>query len=385
MESDLKPLSVIEDISQEWIERMLSLKFGKPVTVQSWSYTAPEAPEGFMSEIVYAKLAYSESLDQRSDLDLVIKVLPRELERIQTMVAGGLDKREVLFYKFVSTQKFKDLSEKCGVTVKVPEVYFASYVGDAVTVVMQDLNAAKFKSGIVKEGNNLKQTKVAVQAIAEFHAMGLAYIKDFGEVGELAELAEEFDFTAFDTVFIRNLNTLAGMYEGTPLAESMLSLIPYTKDILQMRRRYPLIRTIVHGDYWAGQLMYTEDESSVMMIDWQHCNIDNPSSDVLSMLFMSSHPSVLEDHLEEVLQCYWDSLHHNAKKVGVSLGVTYEQFRRNIDDLMLFGFMMVGISIPEFLGGGNMTPERLYGYVNYLQKKSIMSDYVKMMEAERRA
>lgn len=382
MDSDLKPLSLIEDISHQWVEKMLSLKFGNPVTLQSWSYEYPETPEGFMSEIVYLKVVYSGSGDEKLQLKLVLKVLPRELERKQTIALGGLDRREIAFYKFVNTQEFKDMCLKSGVKLQVPEVYYASYFNGEITLVMQDLNNDNYKSGIVKEGNNLAQTKVAVQAIAQLHAAGLAYLEKYGESGILADLAEEFKFTCFDKFFIRNLNTLADMYKGTALADSMKSLIPYTKDILEMRKRFPLIRTVVHGDYWAGQLMYSEDESNVMMIDWQHCNVDNPASDILSMLFMSSHPSVLEDHLEEVVQSYWESLSFNAKKFGVSLDITIEQLRQNVDDLMLFGFMMVGISIPEFLGGGNITPERLFGYVNFLEKKSIVSKYVKMMEKE---
>ncbi|XP_068242062.1 uncharacterized protein [Palaemon carinicauda] len=383
MDSDLKPLSLIEDISHHWVEKMLSQKFGNPVTLHSWKYESPETPEGFMSEIVFLKVVYSGSDKEKVQLSLVVKVLPRELERRKVIALGGLDKREIAFYKFVNTQEFKDMCSKNGIKLQVPEVYYASYFNGEITIVMQDLNIDKYKSGIVKEGNNLAQTKVAVQAIAQLHAAGLAYIEKHGEAGSLADLAEEFKFTCFDEYFIRNLNTLAEMYEGTPLAKSMKSLIPYTKDILDMRKRYPLLRTVVHGDYWAGQLMYSEDGSNVMMIDWQHCNVDNPSSDILSMLFMSSHPSVLEEHLEEVIQSYWESLSRNAEKFGVSLDITYDQLRKNVDDLMLFGFMMVGISIPEFLGGGSLTPERLLGYVNFLERKSIVSKYVEMMEKER--
>lgn len=385
MESNLKPLSLIEEINQQWIEKMLSQKLGIPVSVNSWSYRLPQSREGFMSEIAYLKVSYRGVDGQQVDLQLVVKVLPKDPERKQFMIKGGLVTREVKFYEFISSEEFQDMCIKSGVVLPIPEIYFAGYSEDAVTIVLRDLNVDKYKCVIVKEGSTLGQTKVALQAVAQIHAAGLAYIAKYGEGNNLAPLSAKFEIEFFDEFFIPNLKRMVKMCEGTPLAKALESIIPLTKSILYSREKHPLLRTFAHGDFWAGQLMYTADDSKAVVIDWQYCSINNAASDVLSMFFMSSEPEILENHLDEVLRSYWVSLTDTVQAFGVTLDVSFEQFRQNVEDLWLYGFMMVGISIHDFLGEGNLTEERLLGYIKFLETKGVFSDFVKKIERESRA
>lgn len=381
MEPKLKPLSVIEEVNQQWIEKMLSLKFGIPVTIHSWSYRLPSGREGFLSEIGFLKVLYSGIDGHRTDLQLVLKVLPKDPMIKQFMANGGLAKREVEFYRFINTKEFQDICSKSGIMLPVPEMYFAAYTEEAITIVLQDLSVDKYKSVIVKEGSNLLQTKVALQAVAQIHAAGLIYINKYGEANHnLATLGSEFNTDFYDQFLIPNLNVLVKMTEGTPLSESVKSLIPKAKSIYNLPKIYPLIKTVIHGDLWSGQLLYTDDESKASTIDWQFCRVDNPVTDVLSMFFMSCDPVVLENHLEELLNSYWMSLTKPLQSLGITLDVTFEHFKTNVENLWLFGFVFLVISIHDFIGGDNISNERILGAINFLEKKGVFSNFVKMTE-----
>ncbi|KAK7078113.1 hypothetical protein SK128_025517 [Halocaridina rubra] len=385
MSSKLEPLSCIEDVNQQWIERMLTPKFGASITVQSWSYRIPASREGFMSDIAYLHILCCTAEGQQKNLRLVLKVLPKDKDRRQFMIRGGLDKREIYFYNFIMSKEFQVICSDIKLVLPVPDVYYAGYVENAVTLVMGDLSFKKFKSVIIPEGTTLNQTKIAFQALGRIHAAGLIYINKYGEkCSNLAEVASVFNNDFYDEFFVPNLETMIKMYKNSPQEEIIKALVPKTKEMIYLRNRYPLLKTVIHGDFWAGQLMYSDDESEAIVIDWQYCSINNAASDILSMFFMSCSPHILEYHLDEVLKSYWNSLQAVMEAAAVAINVTYEEFRENIENLWLYGFMMIAISIHDFLGAGNLTHERLHGYIDFLYRKGVFAKFITMIEHENR-
>lgn len=368
---EVLPLKSGDEINQIWLEAMLSEKYTSTVAVHSWSSRIPSGREGFLSEITFVTVKYS--IDNSSEIssELVFKFLPQDPSLVKFLSNGGLAKREVEFYQFVNSSEFKSICNRNKLVVPIPEVFYAGYTDEAITIVMHDLSVDKYKSVIIKDGSSLSQTKTALQAVALIHAAGILYLQKHGQGDGLISLAAEFNTDFYDQFFLPNLKTLEEMYKGTSLSDTFKNCIPLTKQIRSTCRRRPLVNTIIHGDLWAGQLLYSSDEALASIIDWQFCHIDNPVSDIMSMLFMSSDPKILEENLYDLLESYWNTLYQTVEAGAGNLDIGLEQLNTNIDDMWMYGFMFLVVSIHDFLNGDNISHYRMTGAFRFLEKKGV--------------
>ncbi|XP_071530138.1 uncharacterized oxidoreductase dhs-27-like [Panulirus ornatus] len=373
---ELKPLHNEQEINQQWLEKMLSQKFGCSVAVNFWSSTLPRSGEGFLSEIALVNIEYTVNDNKQKEIRLVFKFLPKDTNLKSFLANGGLAKREVEFYHFTSSPKFQEVFHKTGVSLPVPEAYYAGFTEEAITIVMRDLSVDKYKSVIVRDGSTLSQTKTALQAVALVHAAGVIYLQKHKQNDGLGALAADFNTDFMDQFFIPNLNTLSEMYKGSSLAKTFRALIPLTKQIRSTSKRYPLLNTVVHGDLWAGQLLYSEDESSANLIDWQFCHVSNPVSDIMSMFFMSSDPEIFEENLDEILESYWHTFTETVTAGGASVDITLEQLMINIEEMWMHGFMVLAVSIHDFLSADNISESRLFRAFNFLEKKGVFKRFL---------
>lgn len=373
---ELLPLHAERDISEKWLQAMLTLKFGCPVRVHAWTSRTPRGREGFLSEIAFVSLTYSKDGEEGTvDASLVFKFLPQDPALRQFLANGGLTKREVEFYNFVGSSSFQEICKQCGIVLPVPETYYAGYTEEAITIVLHDMNTDKFKSVIVKEGSTLEQTRVALKAVALVHAAGLLFINQHGKSNSLKTLASEFRTDFYDQFFLPNLDTLSDMYKGSPLSSTMLALKPLTQKMYKVSEKQPFVETVIHGDLWAGQLMYSDDESRAVIIDWQFCRASNPVTDIVSMFFMSTDPGVLPNY-EELLKDYWAVFTDTLKAGGVSTELTFENLQASVEDCWILGFQFLAVSIHDFMGGGSITDERIFGAIDFLEKRGVFKKFI---------
>ena len=382
---DLQPLKNDIDITQPWLEKMLSLKMGCSTKVNFWSSTLPKEREGFLSEIAFVKVQYTIAGGEENECKLVFKFLPQDPKLVEFLANGGLAQREVEFYQFISSLDFRRICDKSGIVTPVPEVFYTGFSDSAITIVLRDLSVDQYKSVIIRDGSTLAQTKTALKAMALIHGVGILYLQQQQEGGCLSPLAEEFNTDFYDQLFVPNMKTLTEMYAGTSLAEVFKALTPLTRHIRSTLKQHPLLRTVVHGDLWAGQLLYSADESSVSIIDWQFCHLDNPIIDIMSMFFMSTDPQVLEEHLEDIMQDYWSVLCRVVETGGGEVGVTLEQLMANVEEMWMVGFVFLTVSIHDFLGSDNISHERMLRAFTLLEKREVFARFLAEFGNEGRA
>ena len=172
------------------------------------------------------------------------------------------------------------------------------------------------------------------------------------------------------------------MTKGSPVAQSLKLLIPLGNLVFSYHRRYPLLKTVIHGDLWAGQLLNTEDEKKAYIIDWQFCRVENPVLDIVAMFFMSSNPEVLEQHVDELLLCYWDALNRPLQSAGITLNVNYEEFRKNVDNLLMFGFAALAASIHDFIQGCSISEKRMLGIIDFMEKRDVFKKFLNLFSCK---
>lgn len=391
----LFPLKSDKEITNEWLQKFLTLYFGYHINIEDWSSRQPEGRQGFLSEICYVNINYKyqshdklnrtecgqlssqikpkveKELWSTEALRLFFKFFPESKKHIDFMIHANLADMEVDFYKFSMSDIFKDISKQIGALQTVPKVYYANCKDDTLTIVQEDLCDQGFKMIINREGSTVQQTILALKSIAVIHAIGLIYKNKKGMLPPL----KKFDVEFIQEFLEPNTYTLAQYLEASPLSRKIKELAPIAKQLLIKANQISegFLETVCHGDLWMGQIMFSANEDCACVLDWQFANIGNPIQDIMAILFMSGDMEVLEPHLTLILQTYWETLISTLQKGETTIDITFEMFMQNVEKLWLLGFIFLTASLHDFLPADNISERRLKAAYNFLNCRNLFN------------
>ncbi|KAL7638680.1 UNVERIFIED_CONTAM: hypothetical protein RMT77_011252 [Armadillidium vulgare] len=369
----MEPVAKVEDIDKSWLKQVISDYHKKTCDVLSFNLETRSKKEGFLSEIAYIEVELKLGGEIVSEY-LVAKCMPHSPDVKTFVLNGNLAKREVEFYNLSKSEVFQSILENNGKDHSIiPEVLFSEFKRDNLTILMKNMKSLNYKTIMIKDGNNLDQTLKILSSIAIVHAAGLSYFKKYENYG-----IEKFtNFSFFDQFLSSNIETLSKMFAHNELREVFKKLVPVSRRIRDFPMKYPLFETVIHGDLWSNQCMFSRNEKDVVILDWQFSNVGNPVVDLMGMFFMSTDPAVLEEHLDEILDCYWQALNSNLKKNDVIVPCSFEDFVDNVECHWMTGFLYIASSIHDFLAGDNISLKRLEGLMNFLNRRKVFSKFLK--------
>ena len=374
----VQPLRSAKDITKVWIQNMLSAYYHSEIEVLQFSSILPTTTQGFLSEISFLTVEHKCNSKLETS-KFVLKFLPTKQDLITFMDAGGLAKREVDFYKFSQNETFQSVCKLAEVDHLVPKVFYSGLNLSSLTIVMEDLRELNYELVVVQDGSNLKETISTLRAIALVHAAGVIHKNRCGK----HEIDKITDNEFYDQFLIPNLKMLSQKYEcESKRMKEMASLVPFTKQMRKWHQKFPLIETVVHGDLWAAQTLYSPCRNKSCLLDWQFCTIGNPVIDIQAMFFMSSNASVLENHLEEVLTAYWESFTESLSKHEIDCPISFQQLKDNVENMWISGFLYLAVSIHDFLDGDGISDERLEGLLRFLEKRNVLSQFIQICQSE---
>ncbi|XP_027225870.2 uncharacterized protein [Penaeus vannamei] len=369
--SALTVIRSMKDIDKVWLEELLKQRLKSNIKVLSWTSSTPPTKSGFLSEMCFVRVCFKDPDHRMEERSLAVKFAPNDKNILEFMKNGNLARKEVEFYKFVLTDDFQLFCEKSGLKNPVPDVYWAGMEEDLVTLVMHDLRIDGFRVDTPPEGNSLEQIKVTLNSIAVIHACGVATIKKHGR--EYLDVPSG-DF--LDDYMKAGLEKEIEMFKGTRTAET-LTAINSLRDAV-IKARSPLFETLIHGDLWTGNVMFSGDNTSAVILDWQFASVDNPVCDILSLLLMSGEPVVYEQHLKDVLESYWQSLTEALRKNEVSVCNTFEEFVNCFEQMWMYGFMFFTCSLSDMLENNMITVQRTKHVIKFLEEKNVFSKFLQL-------
>lgn len=370
----LHPLRNSSELSKQWLQNMLHLYSKSDVELHEYKITIPDRKDGFLSEICYVNIHFSVSGEIKKS-NLVFKFLPSDDELQSFIKSGGLAEREVSFYKFSQSDVFQSVIKDGRVSCLVPDVLYCSLQQSALTIVMADVREAGYRQVVRPDGSSLVETIAALRSAALVHAAGLLYHRHHG----CFPVTARQDNDIYDQYLIPNLKYLANWCKDEALSEKFLRLVPLATQMLTCPDHNPLFNTVIHGDLWAGQAMFsnTDTSSFACLLDWQFCRVGNPVLDIQAMFLMSTDPTVLETHLNEVLLAYWNTLKTSLEDQDMQCPVTFEQLNENVERLWMFGLVFLATSIQSFLVGQKISNTRLKKYIDFfLDRNGVFSMFL---------
>ncbi|KAF2360186.1 Protein of unknown function DUF227 [Trinorchestia longiramus] len=361
-----------KDLNQIWLEKMLSSSLMASIRIENYEIKFPSRLQGFLSDIFFVDINYIIN-GLKKNSNLVFKLLPSKKELADFVENGSLAEREVKFYKFSSSDAFQRVWKASSVEHLIPKVLYADVNKSAVTIVMDDLRDHNYELVITRDGSSLKETIAIARSAGLVHAAGVSYHQEHGCFPVPSR--ENTDF--YDQFLIPNLKTLAKIYSHKPISTVFSELEFVTKEMRATPDRHPLFNTVIHGDLWAGQSLFSPNREEVCLIDWQFCTSGNPVIDLQALFFMSTDPQVLEESLDEILSEYWSSFSGALEKESVECPVSWQQFRDNVERLWIYGFVFLAASIHDFLDGDSISNKRINGYLDFLAKRNVFHSFLK--------
>merc|ERR1719391_82388 len=242
-------------------------------------------------------------------------------------------------------------------------------------LIMQDLHSGGWRDAInKKKGLDIHHIRKAFKWLGQYHAITAAFLEQFeGGEEEVKQQLPLFFYRFSDWTWLEkmleqfaepstaNLRQILGQIdERRPGGERVARLNDLIKDIdlytLVMRARDEQefhMKTIGHCDPWFNNMMfkYGEDRTpqSVMFIDFQLVTKVCPAIDVAYFLSSSTIGEVRRKHLEHLLTLYHTTLMSTLDTLQSNISYTYEQFREDYKNSLLWGFNFAMGALPNVL------------------------------------
>lgn len=189
---------------------------------------------------------------------------------------------------------------------------------------------------------NLKQTKVALEWLARFHAF-------YWEKDSAVDLWPQGSYWYLDT----------RMEEFNKTAESwrhIKAIAPQVDQKLKQHLVNKQFRTLLHGDFKSENLLFDRDETSCAAYDFQYCGWGYGMRDVVYLFCSSVDERVLRNNEDGLLHHYLTVLLAQLDRQGVACRYSHEVMKQHYE-LCLLDYV-------RFLAGWG-----LWGNVGWLKAK----------------
>jgi len=332
--------------------------------------------EGFMSSLAFITVKATVKGEAKS-YEWVVKSTPREANRANLAMNMASDEREVAFYSTLMPMLKKFLEGK-GLESLLPTtsaIPYSSWTQDDKVLIMPDLHSEGWRDAInKKKGLDIHHIRKAFKWLGRYHAITAAFLEQFqgGEEEAKQQLPLFFyrfsDWPWLDKALEQfaepstaNLRQILGQIdERRPGGERVARLNALIKDIglmdLVMKARDEQefhLKTIGHCDPWFNNMMFKYGEDltpqSVMFIDFQLVTKVCPAIDVAYFLAPSTTGEVRREHLEHLLTLYHTTFLSTLDILQSNISYTYEQFREDYKNSLLWGFNFAVGALPNVL------------------------------------
>ncbi|XP_060523959.1 uncharacterized protein LOC132700567 [Cylas formicarius] len=399
-------------INEEWIEMVLrahhkEITINIAVNIEDFVVTPGcTASECVLSDILAVTVKYRLRNEPHiQNLSFVIKLLPQDPFSRYFVTQAQFDLREIKFY----TQIVPDL-ESFGQKVlendttaepnslPVPKCFYAHY-SPAQTepepsppesvLVLENAKPHGYLSADFRGGLSLRQALAAMESIAQFHALALAF-----KVSENKHLSERYPFLfkapqashSYQQLVERGLPQLLKFLESKTEMGEILSALnnirPYTKEMMEnlLAPQEPMA-LITHTDFWCNNLMFRENEESCecLILDWQMVTYSRPTNDLALLIVSSLAADVRRQHTDQLLDSYWEHLTANCRKLkfNVEEEMNYNRVRLGEDftKSQLLALLLCIGSVDLAIGNAQVE-ERLLTFLQDLHKDGLLSPEV---------
>ncbi|XP_076299449.1 uncharacterized protein LOC143218246 [Lasioglossum baleicum] len=311
------------------IEPLLKQKLGDHVVVENFTSENLVPPgENYGSTILKVDVDLKRGLSGKEEqIHLIAKMLPpTEFQRLVFNSSKTFFK-EIFMYETIMPA-YNKLELESGLKSNeifnfLPKFYGSRSslqpdvdVDDDAVFMMENLKANGYYHGVRSVGYDYEHSKVAVQALARFHALGMAVKQKKPGLFEVFKMHakvtpveggpnnEIFNLTL---KLIKEDPEMSVHYDKCKKVIDDIGFRGFWSDI----PREPWM-TIIHTDFWVNNVLFHQDSTGkiddVKFIDFQTYTYSSALRDLQLYLFSSVNLDVTDEQLETLMDLYYETL-----------------------------------------------------------------------------
>ncbi|KAH8260124.1 hypothetical protein KR026_003493, partial [Drosophila bipectinata] len=221
----------------------------------------------------------------------------------------------------------------------------SSKVDENAVLVLENLRSSHFVPGQRLRPLDMNHTRMALQYLAEFHALPVALrqLKPHVFQEQVIPFFQKFDWHAAAPEWkaVMKAETLEDIRRATNNDPVLVSRVRELSDKFFEFLASPPDRpdgpfsSIIHCDYWINNLMFQYGEydspTRLKIIDFQTAQYDSVGHDIIAFLLSSVDTAIVEIHFEHMLEIYYEAFEACLRRVGADLsGYSYSEFRAEV-------------------------------------------------------
>lgn len=271
-------------------------------------------------------------------LSLIMKLPPhnktrREMFHTKDAFENEIFAYDVLLPAFVKLQQDNGVAKEDGF-FRFPKIYgtFADPETGNYVLIMEDLAVRGYEMRNKFEKLNFAHAKLAMTELGRYHALSFA-VRD-----QRPELFAEFRKRQ-PTFLLKMLdNNRSKDFWSQKYVEASKTLAPEEKEfadkIVLLGTTYvermrecceedgaEPFAVMNHGDCWNNNMMYRysadkKKPDEMRLIDWQITQWCSPAMDLSHYIFSSTEKELRDEHYDDLLRVYYDSLSELLRRVG---------------------------------------------------------------------
>ncbi|KAK2582860.1 hypothetical protein KPH14_008939 [Odynerus spinipes] len=326
----------IIEITLRELEPVLRSELGNALIVESYttkSFLLPGENYGSTILAVDAVIRRTEH-DEKEDLHMIAKMPPPTEFQRRIFNSPFTFNKEILFYEDVFPA-YRRLEKEYG--IKENELFdiLSKYYGsrrsltpeidfdDNAVILLENLKKRGYYTGKRSIGYDLAHSKLAVRAMARFHALGIAMRCKKPDVFARIKKTSECMKINMDEFSAAHLPVLARIKEDpiTSVYHDRCEKILTDENLLESWFAQPEgpWATIIHSDFWVNNIMFHSDENGhvddVKFVDFQNYVYSKPVRELIFYLHSSVDDDVWENHLEELVDLYYETFISVLKRI----------------------------------------------------------------------
>ncbi|KAK2707015.1 uncharacterized protein LOC136028931 isoform X2 [Artemia franciscana] len=239
-------------------------------------------------------------------------------------------------------------------------------------IVLEDLIASGHRMNNKRVGADLPHVRIALDALAQYHATGIAYLRKNGKPVPHMKWLSEITIMEVNPqyMFGKAMPGQIGFLRQCGEPELADRLATFTNNINKVLRyeepgSMGPLETIVHGDFWNNNMMFlynNEEVKDISLVDFQIVRHGHPCNDLGYYLLANTTGEFRRNHLRTVLQEFYRNLIGYVRLFGIDLekeGYSETQFFDDWKARLARGFLFALMVLPAILGDQAEMQEKL--------------------------
>lgn len=308
------------------LQALLRQTFGPDFQINNVEWTPLTDPGENFGSVILAVDVSAEQNNKKRLLHVVVKLPPKSAYLLDLFDSPVTFKKELDFYSAVAPE-FINLQKESGIPREAQSVitprFFGGRLGlrdpqrfdDQAAIVLENLKYANYTTQDRILGLDKTHMDFAINHLARLHAITICLKLKKPELFEKV-IRPTLEYSANEAA----LNGILDMvqkafedYKNIREAQSYLGRIEKTIEYGQRATVTPEEpwTTLVHHDFWVNNMLFKYDESgrpiSMKIVDFQLTVYDYGVNDLIFFIISSSRKDVLDDHLDDMIDLYYDS------------------------------------------------------------------------------